>query len=142
MKSNITLILICLLSFVISLKAQNSAVIKINLEVTTIGDRAKVFENQLQNYLQNELLKIPDLKLTADKNDYGLIVYIFQLPCKCDWFDFHYRAHFYSANKIMKSDFNATFPISEGFKSYEDIEELAKEIISNLNVNSLNNLRR
>jgi hypothetical protein len=103
-----------------------------------MGDRAKVYENVLLSSLQNELLKIPDVSLTEESN-YIIIVSFFELPCKCDWFDFHYRIHFVNNNKIDWWDVMA--PVSEGYSSYEEIEDLAKKVISNINVRYLKELR-
>lgn len=118
--------------------AQSSSKITLDINVSVIGDRAKVFEDQLKSYIQNELLKIPDVKITTDNPAYNFYVSIFQLPCDCERFDYYYRAHFLSNKKIFK---DSHISISEGFDSYNKIEELAKILVANLNANYLSELR-
>lgn len=88
--------------------------------------------------LQNEFLKIPDVKLIEDA-EYILIVSSFEIPCNCRWFNYHYRIHFINKNKVDWWD--VMVPVSEGFSSYEEIEEKARSVISNHNVRYLKELR-
>src|SRR3990170_2581091 len=128
---------ICFILFLIVIEpvfAQTKNSIEIEIKILTMGDRAKNYENVFLSSLQNELLKIPDVKLT-EKSNYIIIVSFFELPCKCDWFNFHYRIHFVNNNKIDWWD--VMVPVSEGYSSYEEIEKLAKSVISNINVRYL-----
>ena|SRR5690606_24027591 len=121
--------------------AQVAKKLSIDISISVIGDRARVFEDQLKSYVQNEMLKIPDVKVSETNPDYSFLIFIFQLPCKCDWFDFHYRAHFVANKNNKRISMESFVAISEGFESYDGIEELAKNLIANLNANYLNTLR-
>ena len=132
------LLIISLLIILVNAQVENS--ISIELKINTVGDRAKVFETRLNSYLTNELMKIPDVKL-AQNSKYLLYVHIFELPCDYNHFTFYYRSHFINRDLSDEKFTDSYSPTSEGFRNYKQIEDLAKDIVVNLNVNYLSVLR-
>jgi hypothetical protein len=126
------------------INAQNDKSINIQLIVYTTGTTAELYKEQFENYLQNELLKIPDVKLSEDENVYVLFVSVFEIPCECKWFDYHYTARFFSIKSPIVYENNEiaqAMPLMEGYKAYNEIENLSKDIISSLNTGIFNWIR-
>lgn len=134
--------LIVFLFFPNELAAQHHGKITIDVQVQITGDRAKVYDAQFKSSIYNELARIPDVEQVSSGAKFVLYLNIFELPCHCEWFDFHYRAHFIPIEPKFVATFEPELPIEEGFKSFEDVEALSKDIVATLNAYSLKHLRK
>ena len=122
-----------------STDAQTQKIFRVQLTVEVTGNQVKVYQEQIESNLYNELAKITDVRITSSGYDYVLYVSIFQLPCECSSFDYYYRAHFIGKHDTHFDFLDGRF--MEGFKNIQQIEELAKDIIATLNVYQLKDLR-
>jgi ABC-type glycerol-3-phosphate transport system substrate-binding protein len=120
--------------------AQKKTVFKIQLQMDIVSNQLKVYGDRFASYLLNEMAKIPDVEQVDSSPAYYLRVTLFGIPCNCSGYDFYYRAHFF------KKDFKdvqvlSPLPFTEGFKSTDQIEALAKDIVAALNLHTLQRLR-